>query len=172
MKSAWMLLLAVAGVSGCGNGAIGEAKKAVEVQLKDPSSVQWRDVEEYSEGVVCGEFNAKNSMGGYTGFKRFIFNGLPQDKTAQLLVSTREVDAFCHNGEGKRLAYLEKELDRVESTRQSIGTRYAVKYAACIRDGRGQETCEAASDLRMLKLADSAVTSAKKKVEEFKAMGK
>ena len=47
------------------------AKSAVSNQLKDPSSAQFRNLVEVSPGVVCGEVNAKNSFGGYAGFKRF-----------------------------------------------------------------------------------------------------
>jgi hypothetical protein len=43
--------------------------------FKDPSSVQFRDLK-YKEKTpggwaMCGEFNAKNSYGGYVGFQRF-----------------------------------------------------------------------------------------------------
>ena len=45
------------------------------IDLKDPSSAQFRNVK-YGKGVpgawpMCGEFNAKNSYGGYVGFQRF-----------------------------------------------------------------------------------------------------
>ena len=43
--------------------------------MKDPSSVQFRRVEiKMFKGnrIVCGELNAKNSYGGYVGFKKFI----------------------------------------------------------------------------------------------------
>lgn len=59
-----------------------EAKKEQEVAasrasliaaLKDPQSVQFRsDRLSRVRGTVCGEMNAKNSMGGYVGFKRYI----------------------------------------------------------------------------------------------------
>jgi len=39
----------------------------VEKSLKDPGSAEFRN--QYG---ICGEVNAKNSFGGYTGFKRFI----------------------------------------------------------------------------------------------------
>jgi hypothetical protein len=45
--------------------------------LKDPDSAHFRDVRVSSpptiapKVIVCGEVNAKNSYGGYTGFKRF-----------------------------------------------------------------------------------------------------
>lgn len=50
------------------------AKAALEKSLRDPSSAQYRDVQTYSEGVVCGEYNAKNSYGGYVGFKQFTYS--------------------------------------------------------------------------------------------------
>ncbi len=40
--------------------------------LKDPSSVQLRNVQANSE-VICGEFNSKNSYGAYAGFEPFVF---------------------------------------------------------------------------------------------------
>lgn len=58
-----------------------EAKDAVTRNLKDPSSVQFRDTttikNSKNEQSYCGEFNAKNSYGGYVGFKRFSYsNGI------------------------------------------------------------------------------------------------
>jgi hypothetical protein len=41
--------------------------------LKDPASVQWRGDMVSSDGdLICGTVNAKNSMGGYVGFKRYL----------------------------------------------------------------------------------------------------
>ncbi len=55
------------------------AERAVRASLKDPDSAQFRDVRtNYTEefGVVaCGRVNAKNDLGGYTGFRRFISSG-------------------------------------------------------------------------------------------------
>lgn len=44
--------------------------------LKDPSSIQLRNVRvrvdpDRTLARVCGEFNAKNAMGGYVGFQKF-----------------------------------------------------------------------------------------------------
>lgn len=70
------VLLGSASLSGC-NPSIGQAKEALERTLKDPGSVQYQDVVAYSENVVCGQYNAKNEMGGYVGFRRFItLNGV------------------------------------------------------------------------------------------------
>lgn len=50
---------------------ISAAKTAVSARMKDPSSVQFKDVELLSGGTVCGLFNARNSFGAYGGFKLF-----------------------------------------------------------------------------------------------------
>lgn len=43
--------------------------------LKDPASAQWQnEVLSPDQSTQCGEVNAKNSMGGYVGFKRYISN--------------------------------------------------------------------------------------------------
>ena len=46
------------------------AKMAVRNSRKDPDSAVFRDA-----NGRCGLVNAKNSFGGYTGFKRYISNG-------------------------------------------------------------------------------------------------
>lgn len=55
------------------------AQRAVRATLKDPDSAQFKQVyANYTEGydvVACGQVNSKNSLGGYTGFKRFVSNG-------------------------------------------------------------------------------------------------
>lgn len=47
----------------------------VSKQLKDPDAAKFRDIyfikSPKGDIVVCGEFNGKNSYGGYVGFKRF-----------------------------------------------------------------------------------------------------
>ena len=55
------------------------AQRAVRASRKDPDSAQFKDVyANYTEEfqvVACGRVNSKNSLGGYTGFKRFVSNG-------------------------------------------------------------------------------------------------
>ena len=52
--------------------AISEKRALVIVDLKDPSSVQFRNERMSKSEWLCGEINSKNSYGAYTGFKRFI----------------------------------------------------------------------------------------------------
>jgi hypothetical protein len=51
--------------------AADKAKEAVTAKLKDPSSAQFRNVQDKGSGLVCGEVNAKNGFGGYGGFEKF-----------------------------------------------------------------------------------------------------
>jgi hypothetical protein len=62
-------------LTGCDHPEISRAKEALQVTLKDPGSVQYDEIKTYSERVVCGKYNAKNELGGYVGFKRFITMG-------------------------------------------------------------------------------------------------
>lgn len=49
-----------------------EAKALIADTFKDPTTVQFRNLKITADGqVVCGEVNAKNSYGGYNGFKAF-----------------------------------------------------------------------------------------------------
>jgi hypothetical protein len=50
-----------------------KAEAAVKSELRDPSSAQFRDVHlnKLNSSEVCGEVNAKNAFGGYSGFARF-----------------------------------------------------------------------------------------------------
>lgn len=51
--------------------AILEKRALITVDLKDPSSAQFRNERMSESGWLCGEINSKNSYGAYTGFKRF-----------------------------------------------------------------------------------------------------
>lgn len=55
---------------------IEKGKEAIASRLKDPNSVKFQGVYfSHPAGfppLVCGQVNAKNSFGGYSGFQRFI----------------------------------------------------------------------------------------------------
>lgn len=52
--------------------AIPRARKPVVAHLSDPDSAKFRNDRIAKSGYLCGEINAKNRMGGYIGFKKFI----------------------------------------------------------------------------------------------------
>lgn len=67
--------VAMAMSSGCGKMAEHQAKQWVAGMMKDPDSAQFDAVKTIGEGrdmLACGKVNAKNSYGGYSGFKSFM----------------------------------------------------------------------------------------------------
>lgn len=58
------------------------AMSAITERAVDPGSVRFRNVfvvrQSSGTKAVCGEFNAKNRMGGYNGYERFISAGVGQ----------------------------------------------------------------------------------------------
>lgn len=77
MKKIAILLMCSLFVLGCSkntNNADSKKESAdekviqiVKSQLKDPDSAKFQNIK-----GQCGEINAKNSFGGYVGFKRFL----------------------------------------------------------------------------------------------------
>jgi hypothetical protein len=75
------LFAALLVISGCEadpwhSGAFSASQSVVGSALRDPSSAQWRNRVKVQYGPedqisVCGEVNARNAMGGYTGFSPF-----------------------------------------------------------------------------------------------------
>lgn len=55
--------------------AIPKARQPVQSLMRDPASAQFRNERIVSGGVLCGEVNSKNAMGGYVGYKKFISMG-------------------------------------------------------------------------------------------------
>jgi len=68
---------------------VNEAKDYIVNSLKDPGSANFREIKifqvEHIDGIdtfVCGEVNAKNSYGGYVGFKTFVVWKNKMNKTS------------------------------------------------------------------------------------------
>ncbi|MFC7436646.1 hypothetical protein ACFQNJ_19260 [Hydrogenophaga bisanensis] len=159
-------------LSGCG-GNIDLAKKKIESSVSDPSSLQYRDVKGYSEGVVCGEFNAKNKMGGYAGFSKFIFSvsGDQLDATP----SEDKWSYLCNDGEKKQLKFSRSdELKKfvvnglIYKSNQKIRVEYSEKLSrlelevsalesGCMRSKKG--VTGDTGDCSMLMIKSSEVSS-------------
>lgn len=61
---------------------------AVRKPLKDPNSAQFQNLQSTRQGasvMVCGSVNAKNSYGGYTGFRPFWVKLNPELNYATLM---------------------------------------------------------------------------------------
>ena len=57
---------------------VNSAKKIISNKFKDPDSVLFRNLFLSNKAVptLCGELNAKNSYGGYVGYKGFFHNSI------------------------------------------------------------------------------------------------
>lgn len=78
------VVVAVAfGAAGCGQSDADKRRqehsnlkllgeKYIKAKLKDPSSAEFRNQFIGKKGIPCGEVNAKNSFGAFTGFRRYM----------------------------------------------------------------------------------------------------
>ena len=111
LASLFFVLVLLSTVTACSNRNVDLAKAAVEKELIDPSSVQYRNVVAYSENVVCGEVNSKNRLGGYVGFKPFVY----REGTVALDASIVDTHSWCNDETQKHLAYMRTNLAIQES---------------------------------------------------------
>jgi hypothetical protein len=102
-------LVAVALV-GCGSTELkNQAKAAVSANLRDPESVQFRNLtvgktKANGAAYVCGEYNAKNGFGGYAGYERFMWDefGVTTESKLAASLGTKEkgrdmMTAYCND---------------------------------------------------------------------------
>ena len=75
-------------------GPIAQAHAAVRDSLVDPQSAQFRNDRNGKGTAICGEVNARNQMGGYVGFQRYVWI---EDRGA-VLVSLPDFDAIFSSG--------------------------------------------------------------------------
>jgi hypothetical protein len=108
------------------------AKRALEDSLIDVDSVQYRNVRTYSEGVVCGEVNAKNRLGGYAGYQLFVFNG---DEDGEIVVDrVAHAEYYCNDEKGKRKGLITREMESAErlcNAPKDADVRPSVRQSAC-----------------------------------------
>ena len=81
MKHQFAVLAIILFITGCKDDrpahtqrAEDSGKNEITTGFFDPASVQFRNLKTrivFSSYAVCGELNAKNRYGAYTGFKRF-----------------------------------------------------------------------------------------------------
>lgn len=72
----WEIIFISLALVGCTPAEHKAAQNAVKLQLLDPGSAEFRAVETKwvrQSRVVCGEVNAKNRLGGYVGFRAFVY---------------------------------------------------------------------------------------------------
>jgi len=89
------------------------AQEQVSKDLLDPASVQFRNVrrappptraDDNPPPAVCGELNAKNRLGAYTGFRRFVaVLGEPPNSWVYDPTKAAEIDQFRADGVDENL---------------------------------------------------------------------
>lgn len=101
------------------NPLIATARQIIGQRMLDPSSMQTRNmrivkatVDGSVTSLVCGEYNAKNRMGGYVGFRSFVF-----DPIVNKAVMTTNGDFFYGNGDNFSLDSLKagETLESIEA---------------------------------------------------------
>lgn len=95
--------LVIALAAGCSPTFTGKDK--VLEQLKDPASAEFREIKVSifnGAPLVCGEVNAKNSYGGYTGFRHFMIKE-GRARLASDEISSVRIDACCYISSGQGL---------------------------------------------------------------------
>lgn len=113
-------------------GIISQAESAVRATLKDPESAVFKDVTVYSEGVVCGAVNSKNSYGAMAGYGNFVYGArfasdLEMDKDVE------EVRSFCSNDSGKLIAYKKRELKSLQLWCEDPGGERGCERATALK---------------------------------------
>jgi hypothetical protein len=142
----WFCLapLSCAILAACGNDKTGsEAKQLIERTLSDPGSVQYRDVKTFNDGTVCGEYNAKNKLGGYVGFQPFAYFR----KT--IIGDARHLIVICSNETDKEAALRRVDPNFVTSR----------DYESCVAAARASASAAlSAADLRRQEAKADACT--------------
>ena len=99
-----------------GKRTINHYKYPVEATIVDPESSRYRNIKYYQPQrkgrkitVMCGNHNSKSTHGGYTGYKRFVSDGVRSDRDyhrtyvtpTTLIVGQGDetVECLCRNGE-------------------------------------------------------------------------
>ncbi len=120
------ILCAISFLSGCDSKNIYDAKSAVEDKMKDPDSVKFQNIEEFSEDIVCGEYNAKNGYGAYGGYESFISkNGI-----VDLDFKYQKWELLCSNDKNKMNIYYYVTRTKVCSeTGEKVDCDLAKAYA-------------------------------------------
>ena len=116
------------------NTAINIAKDSIKSSLKDPDSVQFKELRVVTntegEKSICGFYNAKNSYGGYVGYE-----GFNSDIKTGIIKSLEGLNDYILAGCDGKKAELALRLEMIENKRNAEKNTYV--YA------RSSEICKA-----------------------------
>ena len=123
-----ILLALTATTSFANQNAINTIKSTIKSTLKDPDSAIFKDVKivtnSKGEKSICGSYNAKNSYGGYVGYK-----GFSADIKTGTIKSLEGLDDYVLNGCSGRAAEL--NLLQEKKNREKITYIYSRSSEIC-----------------------------------------
>jgi hypothetical protein len=113
---AW-LLIGLLALGGCKPGVVQRAEAAVRLQLKDPDSAKFSEIEQCGDAeAATGKVNARNGFGGYTGPREFAYaNGEAAiaeggDVGTQGMLSYLRIDQLCLDSKDAKSKKVEMNL--------------------------------------------------------------
>jgi hypothetical protein len=121
------------------------AREPLQAKLRDPGSAQFRNERITRIGVLCGEVNSKDEMGGYVGFKKYFIHG-----AGNYVEGIGSLDEETHEELIERLGRetsILKSFIEIAKTNPEIkmpsGDRIAEMAAEQLQVERWQTACEA-----------------------------
>lgn len=87
------------------NAELAAMQREISDMMRDPESTRFRKLERIG-GALCGEINAKNGMGGYVGYRRFVY--------ADTDLSVEPSDSNDIDEITKKIVFLERYGDACE----------------------------------------------------------
>lgn len=99
---------------------IPDAREVIRSKLRDPQSAQFRNERITKTGALCGEVNAKNGMGGYVGFRKYVSHGGGQYVEDSWVLGEKTHDQYIQHIQRrtdilKRFIDMRKEFPDLES---------------------------------------------------------
>jgi len=150
MKSLLLVVLLVAGASHAQSPdqAISDAKAAIAMKMKDPESARFAGVVVSPKGsTVCGWVNAKNSYGGYVGYKPFYVMGRFAEVRDEddVALSNRSIFAMIWRScglapEGEKFGDSLVKLPKVDVAKQCSKNRKTADRPELYANCEGRET--------------------------------
>lgn len=134
LKAACLLLIAAAGSAGAAEKSkspVDEAKAAVRDILKDPGSAQFKSIKINSVGDVCGQYNAKNQMGGYGDFEYFRYE-VKNKHLTNLDVMRLEAEMAADKAERYKPGFEDPDFKKFKAMKAKIPVKY--EYIKKIED--------------------------------------
>ncbi|KQX95497.1 hypothetical protein ASD28_18760 [Massilia sp. Root133] len=102
-----------------------EAKAAVKEILKDPASAQFKNIKVNTVGDVCGQFNAKNSFGGYGDYENFRYE-VKDKKLTNVEVQRLEEEIAQEKKMRYEPGFTDPDFEKFKAMKEKISKKFEV----------------------------------------------